>query len=437
MSDIYKPQAINAKRSRFLSGVPAEHQNLYRSGDRFTIQNASGVGGKGNKIFDKITFRIQKPVSIAVFSYEGVEPIDDYTRSCIHAFALSSLYSTDWQDETNPSFAETLGVVITILATYAPYSSLKDSGLETNLHRCHIRVEKTTWATLEEVEEATRDVREYVARQMGFTDFDTAPQSYTVVALSILILIGKNVTEANRDGWFRNRWRALAHVASVSVDADMMEPPLLRPCQAIYSVSSANHSVRSCMFKIMRTLASITENQNHVLFDRIVRLLQWAEMSHIWMIMEYVYDQNPDILSFPELCGPEVAGMMNAINYFLKKYPKEERAYLKLLYDHTDLFPLHSTNFTYFTAAAHAIAAITKTSMLNINSRFSEGVKDFQGRVLDYIRSRNSIGALASAVSYGSTLPEQVQRVLVKSIEEASVTRDIPDFVDRQPEARE
>ncbi|KMQ82488.1 ribonuclease r [Lasius niger] len=75
--------------------------------------------------------------------------------------------------------------------------------------------------------------------------------------------------------------------------------------------------------------------------------------------------------------------------------------------------------------------------MLNINSRFSEGVKDFQGRVVDYINSRNRMGALASAVSYASTLPDKVQRVLIKSIEEASVTHDIPDFVDRQPEARE
>ncbi|KMQ89502.1 glyceraldehyde-3-phosphate dehydrogenase [Lasius niger] len=342
----------------------------------------------------------------------------------------------DWQEETNPSFAETLGVVITILATYTPYYALKDAGLETSLSRCHIKVGKTTWETLAVVEAETKEVQEAVAESMGFDDFDSAPQACTVVALSVLILIGKNVTEVNRDGWFRNRWKALAHVSSVSVDADRMEPPLLRPCQAIYSASSSNHPRRSCLFKVMRTLASIIEDQNHVIFDRIIRLLQWAEMSHIWMIMDYIYDQNPDILNFPELNGPEVASMMVAIE-FLKKYSKEDRAYLKLLYDHNDLMPLHSNNFIYFTAAAHAIAAITKTSMLNINSRFSEGVKAFQGRVIDYISSRNKLGSLASAVSYGSTLPESVQNALVRSIKDAAVTQDIPDFADKQPEARE
>ncbi|KMQ85721.1 hypothetical protein RF55_15554 [Lasius niger] len=242
-----------------------------------------------------------------------------------------------------------------------PYSALKDAGLETSLSRCHIIVEKSTWETLNEVDTETKDVREAVAESMGFDNFDSAPQAFTVVALSVLILIGKNVTEVNRDGWFRNRWKELAHVSSVSIDADRMEPPLLRPCQAIYSSSSSNHPI-SCLFKVMRTLASIIDDQNHVIFDRIIRLLQWAKMSHIWMIMDYIYDQNPDILNFPELNGPEVASMMVAIE-FLKKYPKEDRAYLKLLYDHNDLMPLHSNNFTYFTAAAHAIAAITKTSI--------------------------------------------------------------------------
>src|SRR5580765_5493027 len=106
MSDVYKPRALNIKRSKFLSALPAEHQNLYRSGDRFTIQNASCIAGKGNKIYDKIEFRPQQTVPIAVFSYEGVGDVTDYARSCIHAYALSSLYSTEWQDETNPSFAE-------------------------------------------------------------------------------------------------------------------------------------------------------------------------------------------------------------------------------------------------------------------------------------------------------------------------------------------
>lgn len=85
------------------------------------------------------------------------------------------------------------------------------------------------------------------------------------------------------------------------------------------------------------------------------------------------------ILNFPELHGPEIATMMVAID-FLKRYPKEDRA--SLLHDHNDLTRLDSTNFIHFTAVAHAIAAITRSSMVNINSRFSEEVKAFQKRVL-------------------------------------------------------
>jgi len=184
------------------------------------------------------------------------------------------------------------------------------------------------------------------------------------------------------------------------------------------------------------TLASIPDNESHVIFDRIVRLLQWSEMSHIWLIMEYVYNQHPDILNFPELRGPEISTMMVAIN-FLRRYPYEDRAYLKFLYDHNDLLPLHSNNFIHFTAASHVISSLTKTSMINISSRFSESVKDFQERVKAYILTKEKIGPLAAAMSYTTSIPDRVRGVLMNAIEGAAISRDMPDFEDRQPEARE
>lgn len=382
MSDVYKSSQINSKRLKYLAQLPSEHQNLFVSGDRFVVQNAGLTTSKGVKDFDKLTFISQKATAVPVFTYEGTDPISAYTRSCIHAFALTSLYDQAWLIETNPKFVTTLGVIITIIASYAPYSGLVDAGLEKFLARCHVKIAKTAWKTADEIHTATQSAREKMAEKIGLSSFDEAPQAFTVIALSSLILIGKNVTEVGRDGWFRNRWRALPHVVGVSMDIDKIEPPLLRPCQALYTTSSTNSPVRSCIFRIMRTLASLQDDQNHILFDRIIRLLQWAEMSHMWMIMELVFQQNSDILNFPELHGPEISSMMTAIT-FLKGFPKEDRAYLKLLHDHNTLTPLHSNNFIYFTAATHAIATITRSSMLNINSRFSEGVKEFQNRVLD------------------------------------------------------
>lgn len=360
MSDIYKVKSINLKRQKFL-GLSAEHQNLLRDGDRYLIHNASLVGAKRVRDFNKISFLPEKPIGIHAASYAGLEPLDKYTRNCIHAYALYSLYGSDWNEETNPTLATTLGSVITILASYVPYSALKESGLETNLAHCHLTVTHKVWNTIEEVKEGTKEIRETVADLMKLGGFYVTPQAYTIVALSVLILIGKNVTENNRAGWFKNRWKALANVANVSLDDDRIEPLLLRPCQALYISASANQPIRYCLFKVMRTLTGLVDDQTHIVFDRIIHLLQWAEMSHNWMIMEYVYDQNPDVFNFSELNGPEIAAISEAIE-FLKKFLKKDRPYLKLLIDHNDFKSLHSINFIHFTAAAHAISSLTRSA---------------------------------------------------------------------------
>ena len=71
-------------------------------------------------------------------------------------------------------------------------------------HECRIEVRKRSLTTSEEIEIATRDIATTMATSMGLTSFDEYPPVFIVVAISILILIGKNVIENNRIGWFRN-----------------------------------------------------------------------------------------------------------------------------------------------------------------------------------------------------------------------------------------
>lgn len=319
-----------------------------------------------------------------------------------------------------------------------PYQSLKKAGLETVMSHCHLEVDLTTWSTIEMVKLSTKAVREEVASLMKLDSFDKTSQACSIVALSTLILIGKNVTDQNRAGWFRNRWRALAlaNVVNVIIDDNRIEPPLLQPCRALYSSASSNQPVRGCLFRVMRTLANITEDQTHIIFDRIIHLLQWAEMSHVWMIMEHIYDRNPDVLTFPKLGGPEIAAMSVAID-FLLKYPKGDRPYLKLLFDHNDLKPLHSANFVHFTAAAHAISSLTRSSMLNMNTRNSERVKAFQNRIIAYVAAKAKTGALTAGLSYSSTLPPLIQDTLIRSLEDVAGPYNTGEFTDRQPEVRE
>lgn len=81
-----------------------------------------------------------------------------------------------------------------------PYASLKNSGIETNLSHCHLNVTRKIWKTIDEVKADTLDIRNDTANLMKLDSFDSTPQACTIVALSVLILIGKNVTENNRAG---------------------------------------------------------------------------------------------------------------------------------------------------------------------------------------------------------------------------------------------
>ena len=80
-----------------------------------------------------------------------------------------------------------------------------------------------------------------------------------------------------------------------------------------------------------------------VFFYMIVKLLQWTEMSHIWMIMDHVFVKNPEILCCPELRGAEMSAIIIAIRFF-EKYPAEDRPYLKLIEDYNNLLSLQSNN---------------------------------------------------------------------------------------------
>ena len=148
-------------------------------------------------------------------------------------------------------------------------------------------------------------------------------------------------------------------------------------------------------------------------FAYIVKLLQGTEMSHIWMVMDNVYGKSPKILCYPELRRSEMSAMLVAIK-FLKKYPREDRPYLKLIEDDNNLIPLQSNNFIYFAAAAQAIAGITQPSMKNMSSNYTETVKAFQNRVLAYMEKKTFLGSTFVAHGFEPYTSEPVKNLLIK-----------------------
>lgn len=75
--------------------------------------------------------------------------------------------------------------------------------------------------------------------------------------------------------------------------------------------------------------------------------------------------------------------------------------------------------------------------MVNINTRYSESVKEFQNKVIDYVKSKSKIGPLAAALCYTQTMHDKVSSALIQEIETTGTKQEIPQFYDKQPEARE
>ena len=202
-------------------------------------------------------------------------------RAKLCALAIHVFYDRGYETRTNPSYAQLFGPLLTMLERFTRDSDIMKTNVNPAFKECQLQLKKVEFTTFEQIDKASIDIISELCEWIGLSDFNSYPQVFVVIAVSILILIGKNVVENNRLGWFKNRWRSLSHVAGYNVQVDSLNPPELAPCQGLYLISPIFHPIRCCLFKIMRGFAATVSDQNYVLFDRIIRLLQWTEMHHI------------------------------------------------------------------------------------------------------------------------------------------------------------
>lgn len=95
-------------------------------------------------------------------------------------------------------------------------------------------------------------------------------------------------------------------------------------------------------------------------------------------------ESNPDVLCFTELLGQERSCMQKAM-VWLRTHPEEDRPFKKFLRDHQDCEPINSKHFTYYYAAAKAIASIHQPSILNLISREKDILVKFCTKAQNYM----------------------------------------------------
>ncbi|QPL15291.1 nucleoprotein [Hymenopteran arli-related virus OKIAV98] len=427
---------LSGRRREEIKSLPSEHCSHMESEDRHIIQianmtNASLTTKKGYEV----RFRERAQITIRYPIYVGDEPLKSKHRAMLFASSISYFYRDDYMQIQNPVHMSLMGQVLGILAVYLDTRSFFDLGLEKVFRESGFRIEPYELQTMQEIEENMREVCDFVCSKLDI-DFDENYSFMEVIATSLLVLIGKNVTDNAREGWFRNRWRGLAAVLDVRIPKENMEVPSLGPCQALYTTASAHIPIRVCIFKTLRALANVSGNNQHYLFSRILGLLKWTEMGHIYMIHKFIYEQNPEILAFPELSGYETSPMTH-VNRFLMNYTPEDRPYLKLLFDHDELIPLQVGNMMHFHAAALAIGQMTNPSMKNIGTRYPEEIKAFQERVVTYMNQKAQLGPSYAAYAYRPLQEIELRRKLVDALESQTSSSSPGMAADQLPPQRE
>ena len=150
----------------------------------------------------KIPFRDHKKIKVIYCTYTGNEPITLRARAQLCAIALHRFYN---KDITNHEYPQLLGPLLAILCTFAKDDDILKTGIKPAFKECHLQLEKVSFSTIAEIDFASKNMILDLCDWIGLPNFEDYPQVFVVIAVSLLILIGKNVVENNRLGWFKNR----------------------------------------------------------------------------------------------------------------------------------------------------------------------------------------------------------------------------------------
>lgn len=128
-------------------------------------------------------------------------------------------------------------------------------------------------------------------------------------------------------------------------------------------------------------------------FRMIIDQFAWADLGYLRMIIEFIFDKNPDILAFPQFSVSQRSAMARVIDY-LKKVPAEDLPYLKLIKSQSDLEEITSGKVRMFHIAAVAVAQTYGSSYDHLVIPTDKVLLQFHDAIQAYIAIRNQFGPM-------------------------------------------
>lgn len=188
-----------------------------------------------------------------------------------------------------------------------------------------------------------------------------------VVALAycgaILLLAGKQLTEASAINWTQRRVRGLSASMGTTIAATSVTPFNLQASIQVYQKLSMLVPLRASM---VRLLFGATGVGKHIasLSAAMLNLLAWSEMNHIRMIQDYIFGRFPELLAMKQLQGSSI-GVLKTAWAYLNRLDERERPYAKLLYGPQETKALQRDQFVLLTDAAHEVGTYLHSSLSN------------------------------------------------------------------------
>ncbi|QWT43286.1 putative nucleocapsid protein [Anisopteromalus calandrae negative-strand RNA virus 2] len=426
-------EALSVRRREELKKLPQSHESFLKSNNRHLIRDTHLSGKLLPDRNHPAAGRNFERGEVTYYALPDNVICTDKQVADMCIVALSSLYlDPDIVDLNDPDLDNTLVCPLTILAVFARSNDLSANGIIRAGNEYGMRIVREE-ITEEALVQMADEAWPALADAMQLAERHESTSSLIVVALSTLLLIAKRLIAASIMPWFRARWSSIAGVLARKITPTGINTPNLVVCNSLNNAVASRHQLRAGIFRTMRALGAMQAGKYRNVFAMLVKQMQYTEMNHIYLIINHVYVNNPDILAFTEFVGPEQSAMALAFKVLGEK-PAEDRPYIKLLYDEPQLEALHAKNFRLYTVAARAIAQMTDPSMGNFVVKENPQLQAFAAKVTAHMVAKSQVSALNAAEAIAPMLNTAAGKMLLSSGHEAP--REDPGFEDAADVAR-
>lgn len=214
--------------------------------------------------------------------------LDSATRSSIICDALMHFYGYT-QIPTRITSQPLIQSYLQILCSYMNSGSISSTGLAKAAldEGYELRLQLITSTEARRLgHTAFNLIKEYI--DPGNRGFNMCLDTIQICGFVMMLTLHKSLNESNLKDWFSKRCYAFCGTMGIPQCGQTLIPANLVAFVDTHSFFSCKLILRRCVFNIIRTMSTMEETLYARVFSLIVRQMEWADMSHIHLILYHL-----------------------------------------------------------------------------------------------------------------------------------------------------